>query len=75
MGKRQVRVFQKNLAEKKAEIGNREVQIILSDNRVFHGVVNEFSDVSLCIKDYRQRLHTFGLGEIQELVYDLETLC
>ncbi len=74
MGKRQVRIFQKNLAGKGPEIGGREVHIILSDNRVFHGTVNEFSDVSLCIKDYRQRLHTFGLGEIQELVYDLETL-
>jgi hypothetical protein len=75
MGKRQVRIFQKNLPEKRAEIGHREVQLILTDNRVFHGTVNEFSDVSLCIKDYRQRLHTFGLGEIQELVYDFETLC
>ena len=75
MGKRQVRVFRKNLVEKKAEIVGREVQLILSDNRVFHGTLNEFSDVSLCIKDYRQRLHTYGLGEIQELVYDLETLC
>ena len=74
MGKRQVRIFQKNLAEKAPEIAGREVHIILSDNRVFHGTLNEFSDVSLCIKDYRQRLHTFGLGEIQELVYDLETL-
>ncbi|MFC5269391.1 hypothetical protein [Adhaeribacter terreus] len=75
MGKRQVRIFQKNLVDKKAEIGKREVQLILTDNRVFHGTVNEFSDVSLCIRDYRQRLHTFELGEIQELVYDLETLC
>ena len=74
MGKRQVRVFQKNLAEKAPDITGREVQIILCDNRVFHGTLNEFSDVSLCIIDYRQRLHTFGLGEIQELVYDLETL-
>ena len=74
MGKRQVRIFQKNLAGKGSEITGREVHIILSDNRVFHGTLNEFSDVSLCIIDYRQRLHTFGLGEIQELVYDLETL-
>ena len=74
MGKRQVRIFQKNLAGKGAEITGLEVHIILSDNRVFHGTLNEFSDVSLCIIDYRQRLHTFGLGEIQELVYDLETL-
>jgi hypothetical protein len=74
MGKRQVRIFQKNLLEKGPEITGREVHVILSDNRVFHGMVNEFSNVSLCIKDYRQRLHTFGLGEIQELVYDLETL-
>jgi hypothetical protein len=75
MGKRQVRILQKNLLQKNAEIAGREVHLILTDNRVFHGTVNEFSDVSLCIKDYRQRLHTFGLGEIQELVYDLETLC
>ena len=75
MGKRQVRIFQKNLAEKASVIAGREVHIILSDNRVFHGTLNEFSDVSLYIKDFRQRLHTFGLGEIQELVYDLETLC
>ncbi|MBK0401766.1 hypothetical protein I5M27_02145 [Adhaeribacter sp. BT258] len=75
MGKRQVRISQKNLAEKRTEIGHRDVQLILTDSRVFHGTVNEFSDVSLCIKDYRQRLHTFGLGEIQELVYDFETLC
>ena len=74
MGKRQVRIFQKDLAGKAPEIAGREVQVILSDNRVFHGTLNEFSNVSLCIKDYRQRLHTFGLGEIQELVYDLETL-
>ena len=74
MGKRQFRVFQKDLAQKGPEITGRDVHIILSDNRVFHGTLNEFSDVSLCIIDYRQRLHTFGLGEIQELVYDLETL-
>ena len=74
MGKRQVRIFQQDLAGKAPEIAGREVQLIVCDNRVFHGTLNEFSDVSLCIKDYRQRLHTFGLGEIQELVYDLETL-
>ena len=74
MGKRQVRIFQKNLLDKRTDVLNREVHIILSDNRVFHGIVNEFSDVSLCIIDYRQRLHKFRPDEIQELVYDLETL-
>jgi hypothetical protein len=74
MGKRQVRIFQKNLMELAPETLGREVQVILSDNRVFHGTVNEFSGVSLCIKDYRQQLHRFKPEEIQELVYDLETL-
>lgn len=74
MGKRQVRIFQKNLAQLSPELIGREVQVILSDNRVFHGRLNEFSGVSLCIIDYRQRLHTFQSDAIQELVYDLETL-
>jgi hypothetical protein len=74
MGKRQVRIFQQNLVMKLPELLNREVQIILLENRVFRGVVNEFSDVSLCIKDSRRNNHTFRLADIEELVYDLETL-
>ena len=74
MGKRQVRIFQKELAGRRAELAGKEVHLILTDNRVFRGTVNEFSDVSLCITDFRRRLHKFRPEEIQELVYDLETL-
>ena len=74
MGKRQVRIFQQSLASKLPELLSREVQIILSGNQVFRGVVNGFSDVSLCIKDSRRNIQTFRLAEIEELVYDLETL-
>lgn len=74
MGKRQVRIFQQNLAPKLPELLNREVQIILSGNQVYRGVVNGFSDVSLYMKDSRRNLYTFLLANVEELVYDLETL-
>jgi hypothetical protein len=74
MGKRQVRIFRQDLALRLPETLHREVHLILTGNRVFKGTVSGFSDVSLCILDGRRREHNLPMAEIEELVYDLETL-
>ncbi len=74
MGKRQYRVAPKELLNKAAELQGRKVQVILENNRVFSGLVQEVTATAVVLKDARFNLHRLSPNDVREVVYDKETL-
>ena len=73
MGKRQVRIFRKDILSKKSEIEGKPGHVILSDHVVHHGQFLEVTESHLLLRDPRFNKHTLELGAIEEVVYDKET--
>ncbi len=74
MGKRQFRISQKDLMSKASDLQGQKVQVILEENRVITGVVQDLSDAELLIQDARFNLHRISPDHVREVVYDRETL-
>ena len=74
MGKRQYRVAQKDLLNKAAELLGQKVQVILANNRVFSGLVQQVTATEVVLKDARFNLHRLSPNDVREVVYDKETL-
>jgi small nuclear ribonucleoprotein (snRNP)-like protein len=74
VGKRQYRVAQKDIVSKAAELQGQKVQVILENNRVFSGLVQEVSVTEVVLKDARFNIHRLSPDDVREVVYDKETL-
>jgi small nuclear ribonucleoprotein (snRNP)-like protein len=74
VGKRQYRVAQKDIVSKAAELQGQKVQVILENNRVFSGLVQEVSATEVVLKDARFNIHRLSPDDVREVVYDKETL-
>ncbi len=73
MGKRQVRIFRKDLQGRAMELLQRpSVQVITRSKIVLHGVLKELSPEILQLQDPRLHLHTLPLEQIEEVIYDIE---
>lgn len=73
MGKRQIRIFRKDIVLKKAEILNKIGHVILADHVVLTGRVLEISEDSLVLENFRFNNHLLNLNQVLEIVYDIET--
>jgi hypothetical protein len=74
MGKRQIRIFRKDIVLKKTEIVGREGHVILTDHVVFNGKILEITDRQLILQDLRLNKHVLDLTQLVEVVYDKETV-
>ena len=73
MGKRQVRIFRKDIALKKSEILHKTGHVILTDHVVFTGHILDITETGLVLKDFRFNNHVLELNQVLEFVYDIET--
>lgn len=49
---------------------NREVDIVLLDNSVFHGVIKDISSEKITVLNIIRNKYTFPIKEITEIVYN-----
>ena len=73
MGKRQVRIFRKDILLKKSEIEGKPGHVIMADHVVHNGQIMEITDSHLLLRDPRFNIHALALSAIEEVVYDKET--
>ena len=73
MGKRQVRIFQKDLEKRLPEVLQQPVvQVVLRNKSVLVGSLSGTSAGGLQLKDFRFHKHEFTLEEVEEIIYDIE---
>jgi hypothetical protein len=74
MGKRQIRISGKNIPANTAVLTGKEVNLLLRNNTVFHGVITGWDEQSIFVNDMRLNKHTFLLSYIDEIIIDNESL-
>ncbi|WP_439880182.1 hypothetical protein ACSX1A_13575 [Pontibacter sp. MBLB2868] len=73
MGKRQVRIFRKNLEEHLPELLlQSSVQVVLRSKAVLNGVLSSSGPAMLALQDFRFGKHTFAFNDVEEVIYDIE---
>ncbi|GAB3197855.1 hypothetical protein ABID22_000725 [Pontibacter aydingkolensis] len=73
MGKRQVRIFQKDLEQRLPELLQQPVvQVVLRTKAVLAGSLSSINSSRLQLKDFRFNKHEFTPDEVEEIFYDIE---
>jgi hypothetical protein len=73
MGKRQKRIFRKDIYNHVQELlERRTVQVILRSKVVLNGDILKLTDAELQLQDHRFSRHTFPLEQVEEIIYDIE---
>ena len=73
MGKRQVRIFRKDLEKHLPELLQQPaVQVVLRNKAVLAGSLSSIKSDKLQLKDFRFNKHDFSLDEVEEIIYDIE---
>lgn len=70
MGKRLVRIFEKDLKKQIDKLIGLELNVVLKNKTTIHGVLNQFEDNHLKIKDLLHRNHTIAIEKVEEIVFD-----
>lgn len=73
MGKRLQRMNGAFIQQKRKELLNTEVHLVMKDNTIFHGVIILLTETSCQFKDYRSQKHTFSISAIAEVIIDQTT--
>ena len=73
MGKRQTRIFTKELKKFPSIVG-LEVNVLLRNNTVFHGKLLQIDQQTLTLKDLRLKKHVLLLIEVEEIMIDKEAM-
>lgn len=74
MGKRQTRIFSKDLVNKFSSFAGLEVNIVLKNKTVLHGKPLQIDQQALIINNLRSKKHKLLLSEIEEIIVDKETM-
>lgn len=72
MGKRQVRIFNKDILRRHAEIINKEANLILYGKKTLHGNVLNLDGSIFTLKDTILRIHKIDLHDIEEINFDID---
>ncbi|MBC5993583.1 hypothetical protein [Pontibacter cellulosilyticus] len=73
MGKRQVRIFRKDLEKHLPELVQQPaVQVVLRSKVVLAGSLSSINSGKLQLKDFRFNKHEFLPEEVEEIIYDIE---
>ncbi len=73
MGKRQIRVFQKDIFSQRNQLVGKNAQVVLGSQATFYGTILNIEEASLQIRDMRLKKHRYPLTEVTELVLDYVT--
>jgi hypothetical protein len=73
MGKRQTRIFQKDIAAALPDLQQRDAHVVQRSGKVLRGIITAISDRHLTLLNQRLHPHSVALEEIEEIVYDRET--
>lgn len=73
MGKRLQRMNGASIPQKRNELLNTEVHLVMKDNTIFHGVISLLTETTCQFKDYRSQKHTFSISDIAEVITDQTT--
>ena len=73
MGKRQIRVRQQHLLNKKYELEGITGHVIQTDHVVVHGRILDIYPGAINVENARSGLHHIPMATIFEVVYDQET--
>lgn len=74
MGKRQARIFAKDIPIKLLELVHKEVNILLKNGTVFHGIINNTASSAIHLTDMLGRKHIVEISLIAEIILDIESL-
>ncbi|SFG42012.1 hypothetical protein [Pontibacter chinhatensis] len=73
MGKRQFRIFRKDLLSRRFELlQSPAVQVVLRSKVVLAGKLKELDEKGAELQDLRFNYHTFRLEQVEEMIYDVE---
>jgi len=73
MGKRQKRIFRKDIQQHLQELlQRRTVQVVLCSKVVINGDILRLTPDELQLQDHRFGKHLLPLNQIEEIIYDLE---
>lgn len=70
MGKRQIRIFQRDIPNKISLILNKEANIVFSNKTTIHGTVVKIESTIFTIKDFKRVNHKVNLSDIVEINFD-----
>lgn len=73
MGKRQFRIFRKDLLSRRFELlQSPAVQVVLRSKVVLAGKLKELDEKGAELQDLRFNYHAFPLEQVEEIIYDVE---
>lgn len=72
MGKRLIRVFQKDIPSRMNSLLNLELDLVLKNNKTIHGQLKKIENNQLLLEGRLKEKHTIKLEEIIEIIYDKE---
>ncbi|MDX5422826.1 MAG: hypothetical protein LPK07_14280 [Hymenobacteraceae bacterium] len=71
MGKRQTRIFRKDIEKHLQELLQQEtVQVVLRSRVVLNGALLELNPERLQLQDHRFGKHTVPVEQVEEIIYD-----
>ena len=70
MGKRQTRIFRRDIPQQAAALTGTEANILLDSQATLHGIILEISADNLVLRDMRLKKHTVPLSQISEIMVD-----
>jgi small nuclear ribonucleoprotein (snRNP)-like protein len=72
MGKRLIRIFQKDIPARINTLLNLEINLVLRNNKTIHGVLKKVDNDLLTMDGVMHEKHTVKVEEITEIIYDKE---
>lgn len=72
MGKRLIRIFQKEIPSQVNALLNLELHLVLKNNTTIHGLLKKIENNILTVEGGLHEKHAVKLDEILEIVYDKE---
>jgi hypothetical protein len=73
MGKRQIRIYRKDIAAHLPELLMREsVQVVLRNRVVVQGKLSSASEEAFELVDGRRSKHAIPVQDVEEVIYDIE---
>lgn len=72
MGKRLIRIFQKDIPSRVNILLNIELNLVLKNNKTIHGVLRKFENNVFFLEGILHEKHSVKLEEVTEIVYDKE---
>ena len=73
MGKRQIRLFRKDIGSALESLLQKDAHVVMRSSRVWRGVITKLQGDHLTLVNHRLQPQTLDLNEVEEIIYDRET--